>query len=131
MRPLVLLIDDHDDSLAVCGSCLEHCGYGVLLARTPDEGIALAREHSPDVIVTELFRRTQVGWYTPETFQGDSRTRHIPVLGLSAWCLDDDRRRALASGCAHFLAKPITPSMLSSAISVLVDLSEPLPPMPN
>lgn len=127
----ILLIDDHEDSLVVYRTVLEFHGYVVFIARTPDEGIALARESSPDVIVTELFRRTDSGgWYTPEALRRDPRTQSVPIVALSTSCLPEDRQRAEKSGCTHFLAKPITPSSLAQAISVLTDLPAELSPSP-
>lgn len=122
MPASVLLIDDDEDSIVVYRRVLTHYGYTVLVARNPDEGIALASAASPDVIVAELFRRTESGgWYTLEALRDDSRTRSIPIISVSASCMPDDRRRAEDSGCVGFLAKPVSPSRLFHAISALVN----------
>lgn len=123
MPPSVLLIDDDEDSITVYRSVLTHYGCTVFVARSPDEGIALAMTSSPDVIVTELFRRTEGGgWYTPEALRGDARTRSIPIISVSASCMPDDRHRAEKSGCAAFLPKPVSPSRLFRAVSALVNV---------
>lgn len=127
----VLLIDNDEDSLLVYHTVLEHHGHIILIARSPDEGIAIAQEAVPDVIVTELFRRTDSGgWYTPERLRSDPPIRTVPIIALSASCLPDDRLRAAVSGCTHFLAKPITPTSLLQAVSVLTGFTCESVPIP-
>ena len=118
--PAILLIDDHEDSLIVYSTMLRHLGYRVLLAQTPDEGIRLARESRPALIFTGLFRRTETGWYTPEQLRADERTRSIPLVALTARSDMEDRSHARASGCDHFLTKPVHPSQLAAAVEVVL-----------
>jgi two-component system, cell cycle response regulator DivK len=108
----ILLVDADEDSLAVYSAILNHLGFRVVMARAADDGVRVAREVLPDLIFSDLFIRTKAGWLPIEELRSDGRTSHIPVVALTARVLEEDKARALASGCARFLMKPIQPSEL-------------------
>jgi len=88
-----------------------------LIARRPDlrllgaqeatRGIALAREHHPDVILLDINLPGINGLQALKILQEDPVTRHIPVLALSANAMPRDIERGLAAGFCHYLTKPI------------------------
>jgi len=88
-----------------------------LIARRPDmrlfgaedamRGIALAREHLPDVILLDINLPGISGLQALKILQEDPATRHIPVLALSANAMPRDIERGLAAGFVRYLTKPI------------------------
>jgi CheY-like chemotaxis protein len=88
-----------------------------LVARRPDmrlfgaedamRGIALAREHQPDVILLDINLPGINGLQALKILQEDEGTRHIPVLALSANAMPRDIERGLAAGFFRYLTKPI------------------------
>jgi CheY-like chemotaxis protein len=88
-----------------------------LVARRPDmrlfgaedamRGIALAREHQPDVILLDINLPGINGLQALKILQEDEHTQHIPVLALSANAMPRDIERGLAAGFFRYLTKPI------------------------
>jgi CheY-like chemotaxis protein len=100
----VLLIDPDRDSRVIYSMLLDHSGYRVVVTSEMEEGVRVAREERPTLILTELFVRTAHGWTILEALRGDEATAAIPIIALSAHALPDDRRRAWLADV--FLSKP-------------------------
>jgi PAS domain S-box-containing protein len=79
-------------------------------------GIALAREHQPDVILLDINLPGINGLQALKILQEDERTRHIPVLALSANAMPRDIERGLAAGFFRYLTKPIRVSEFMDAL---------------
>jgi CheY-like chemotaxis protein len=112
----ILLIEDHRDSREVYGAMLRYSGYRVVEAKDGGEGVRLAQEHRPDVILMDLQLPLVDGWRATEVLKADPETAHIPVIAVSAHAHQWDRERAIAAGCDGFLAKPYEPSRLVQEI---------------
>ncbi len=116
----ILLIDADNDSLEIYSAMLRHLGYLVATARSQEEGLLRARERVPDLILSELFDRSETGWRPLEALRDDPVTGGIPVIALTARVLEEDRARAKASGCIRFLMKPMQPSELGMVVDDLL-----------
>ena len=104
---LVLIVDDNEKNRILAGEVLRAAGFRTLEAGTAAEGIAIATEHLPDVILMDLQLPDMDGAEAAQCLADGTRTAGIPVVALSAHRLepDDDRFRAL--GFAGYLQKPI------------------------
>lgn len=113
----VLLIEDDRDSREVYGTALRHSGYRVLEATDGGEGIRLAREHRPDVIVMDLGLPGVDGWRATETLKANPATADIPVIAVTVHVHEFYRARTQAVGCDSFLDKPCSPTRLLGEIT--------------
>jgi len=105
----VLLVDSHEDSRAIYTVILEHHGFGVVSARSPEEGARLARERRPDLIFVEYGYPSQHAVRLAAVLRGDLRTERIPLVALSTSPSEEERDRALACGFTAYLVKPCAP----------------------
>jgi CheY-like chemotaxis protein len=80
---------------------------------TAPEGIALARERRPDLILLDLQLRDGSGWDVLSRLRGDPALNEIPVILTT---VDDDRRRGLVAGASEHLTKPLTQEKLLHAL---------------
>ena len=108
--PLVLIVDDNDKTLKLHRDVLRAGGFRTLEAATAGEGIALATEYAPDVILMDLGLPDMDGRDAARALAEDVRTDRIPVVALSATTLEEGGDRFLAAGFAGFLEKPISVS---------------------
>ena len=113
----ILLIEDDRDSRWVYGTALRHAGCHVLEAADGGEGILMAREHQPDLIVMDLGLPTMDGWTATETIKSDPEIRRIPVVAITVHVQDFYRGRAQVVGCDSFLDKPCSPTRLLGEIT--------------
>ena len=105
----ILLVEDHEDNRIVYSTILEHYGYTVVLAGDGAEGVRLARERRPDLILMDVSIPVMDGWEATRTLKADPETASIPVIALTAHALASDQERATEVGCDGYLAKPVEP----------------------
>jgi two-component system, cell cycle response regulator DivK len=107
-RPLVLIVDDNEKNLKLARELLRAAGFGTLGAATGDEGIALADEHLPDVILMDLRLPDMAGTEAARTLGHGARTAQIPIVAMSALPLEGSPDWIEATGFAGYLKKPIS-----------------------
>jgi PAS domain S-box-containing protein len=79
----VLVVDDEKDSRVLIAHYLEEFGCEVLTASGGEQGLALAREHSPDLITLDLIMPEPTGWEVLKRIKADPELRRIPVVVVS------------------------------------------------
>jgi two-component system, cell cycle response regulator DivK len=105
--PLVLIVDDNQKNLKLARDVLRAAGLRTLEAESGADGMALAAEHLPDVILMDLRLPDMNGTDAVRTLGEGARTARIPVVALSALPFDGDGDWVLAAGFAGYLEKPI------------------------
>lgn len=109
----ILIVEDNYDNRAIYTVALEIAGFEVIEAHNGEEGVQLARERSPDLIIMDLSMPVLDGWGAVKKLKSDPGTAHIPVLALSAHVvLNGDYRRSKEAGFAAYLTKPVEPKQV-------------------
>jgi CheY-like chemotaxis protein len=103
----ILCVEDNDDNIYVVKNRLERAGFTVMVAIDGDQGIAMATEQQPDLILMDLSLPVLDGWEATRRIKASSATKHIPIIALSAHAMSGDREKALAAGCDDFETKPL------------------------
>jgi two-component system, cell cycle response regulator DivK len=103
----ILLVEDNEPSRDALGRRLMRRGYMVLPAVNGQQGVTLARDSMPDLILMDLGLPVMDGWEATRQLKGDATTQGIPIIVLSAHAMTDDRDLALAAGGDDFDSKPI------------------------
>jgi len=114
-RPVVLVVDDNDDTRAMYAHLLTAAGFEVKLAANGDEALAAAAE-GPGVIIMDLAMPGLNGWEATRRLKTGERTKDIPIIVLTAHSLDHYREVAVAAGCDAFLSKPCSIDELVAAV---------------
>lgn len=104
---LVLIIDDNDRNRKLAGDVLRVAGLRTLEAVTALEGVALAAEHQPDVILMDLRLPDLDGTEAARMLRTGPRTAGIPVVAVTALRVDGDGAWLVDAGFAGWIAKPI------------------------
>jgi CheY-like chemotaxis protein len=119
--PLVLVVDDDRDTLEMYSLSLELAGMRALTAMTAEDAVALAIEHQPDVVVTDLLLRgNATGSDLCRSLRQDPRTAHIPAVLMTGSSRKTDADDAQAAGCAEVRLKPYLPDALVRDIRTMV-----------
>jgi CheY-like chemotaxis protein len=114
--PLVLVVDDYAEGREVCAEYLAFRGYRVVTAEDGVDALAKTREMLPDVILMDLSLPRLDGWEASRQIKADERTRHIPIIALTAHALSSARDRALEAGCESVVTKPCLPRDLEAEV---------------
>lgn len=120
--PVVLMVDDHVDSLEIYEILLRTTGFTPLTARTAEDAFAQACAGRPEVVVADVTLPGASGVELVRRLRADARTRDAGVIVLTGHGAEQMRREAEAAGCDRFLLKPCLPDVLTSGIRELVDL---------
>ena len=105
---LILIVEDNDKNLKLVRDILRFKGYRTLEAATARQGISLAGEHRPDLILMDIQLPDMDGGTALTQLRGEPRTADIPVVALTAQAMGGDRERLLGAGFDGYLAKPIS-----------------------
>jgi DNA-binding response OmpR family regulator len=104
--PKILVVDDEADLVSVLRFGLEVEGFEVISASDGEQGLSLARERSPALMLLDLMLPKLDGYKVCRALKFDERYRTMPIFILSARSGDDDRRLALEMGADAFITKP-------------------------
>jgi two-component system, cell cycle response regulator DivK len=107
-HPLVLIVDDNEKNLKLTRDVLRAAGFGTLEAANGAEGIALATEHLPDVILMDLRLPDMDGADAAHELGHAAQTARIPVVALSSLPLEGGGDWLRDTGFAGYLEKPIS-----------------------
>jgi len=105
--PLVLIVDDNDRNRKLARDVLRMAGLRTLEAATAAEGIAIASEHLPNVILMDLRLPDLDGTGAARLLRSEPRTARIPVVAMTALPLDDRDDWLFDAGFAGYIVKPI------------------------
>jgi len=105
---LVLIVDDNGKNVKLARDVLRFAGFRTLEARTGEEGVSLAAEHLPDVILMDIRLPDMEGTAALRQLKAEERTACIPVVAVTSFAMKGDRERFLAEGFDGYLEKPIS-----------------------
>ena len=115
----ILYVDDNDDNVYVLKNRLTRAGHTIIVAGDGAEGVAMAAQEQPDLILMDLGLPVLDGWEATRRIKAAPETQHIPVIALTAHAMTGDREKALAAGCDDFDTKPVELSRLLGKIKAL------------
>jgi len=104
--PTILYIDDTENNRILVARRLERKGYRALTAVSAEEGLALARSESPDLILMDMGMPDVDGWTATRRIKADPKLCSVPVIALTAHAMQGDREKALEAGCDDYETKP-------------------------
>jgi CheY-like chemotaxis protein len=103
----VLIVEDNDVLREMFRRRLLRRGYEILLAVDGEEGVLLASEFVPELILLDMSLPGKNGWAIAKELKSEKRTKDIPVIAITAHAMRGDREKALQAGCDHYVTKPI------------------------
>lgn len=120
MRTKILIIEDNETNLELAATLLELKGFTVISARTAEDGLRLAQQVLPDLILMDFSLPGMDGLAATRNLRANPVTRHLAVIGLSANAMKGDEEIALNAGCNGYLTKPINTRTFVSTIESFI-----------
>jgi two-component system cell cycle response regulator DivK len=103
----ILVVEDTPANLALARKLLKADDHDVLAATTAHAGIALARQHAPDLVLMDIGLPDMDGWDALTVIRQDPKTAGLRVVAFTAHAMVGDEERALDAGFDGYLSKPI------------------------
>jgi two-component system cell cycle response regulator DivK len=104
---LVLIVEDNEKNLKLVRDVLQVKGYATLEAGTAEEGIRLAHERKPDLILMDIHLPGMNGIDALKILRADAATAAIPVIAVTASVMQQDRKQITEAGFDAYVGKPI------------------------
>ena len=118
--PKILLVEDNELNRDMLSRRLKRTGFSVVAAVDGPEGIRMAREERPDLILMDVALGEMDGWQATLAIKADPELALTPIVALTAHALESDRRRSVEVGCADFDTKPVDYPRLLEKIEKLL-----------
>jgi CheY-like chemotaxis protein len=103
----ILVVEDNDMNRDMLSRRLSRKGFDVINAVDGQQGISLAIDEKPDLILMDMSLPVMDGWEATRLLKAKEQTRDIPIIGLSAHAMSGDREKALNAGCDDYETKPV------------------------
>jgi two-component system cell cycle response regulator DivK len=104
---LVLIVEDNEKNLKLVRDILQVKGYRTLEAGTAEQGLALAGEHRPDLILMDIQLPDLDGVAALKRLRSEPATASIPAVALTAFAMKEDQERFMTAGFDGYVMKPI------------------------
>ncbi|MFL5805681.1 MAG: response regulator [Roseiflexaceae bacterium] len=116
----ILLVEDDSTNRDMISRYLRLLGYRIVVALDGMQAVTLAQTERPDLILMDMRLPVMDGWEATRRIKAAPATRSIPVVALTAYAMDDERRRCLEAGCDDYETKPLEfPRLLEKIRSIL------------
>src|SRR5262245_25806281 len=117
---LILIVEDNDKNRKLVRDLLQVKGYRTVESETAEEGLRLAREHRPALVLMDIQLPGMNGIEALQHLRADEATRAIPVMAVTASAMTQDRQKILAAGFDAYQSKPINVKEFIDAVAALL-----------
>jgi two-component system, cell cycle response regulator DivK len=119
-KPVILVVDDFDDTRLLLRTWLERKGFEVIEAANGLEAISQAETNLPDLIIMDLEMPELDGLAATRKIRNVKELEKVPVLAVSAYGAEQFRDDAIAAGCDEYVSTPFEPDDLEQLIRSFV-----------
>lgn len=135
----LLVIDDHPETVKLVSMSLRRHGYEVIGAQSGAEGIALAEETMPDLVLLDLMMPDMDGFEVCRLMRANPALKGMPIIMFTAKTQVEDKLTGFAAGADDYLSKPTRPAELTRRIEAILarfapqegnEAETPAPPAP-
>ncbi len=116
----VLVIEDNSTNMKLVRTLLQLGEYDVIEAVNAETGIEMAKKNQPDLILMDIQLPGIDGFEATKILKASPHTAHIPIIALTSYAMDGDKKKAKEAGCDGYIAKPIDTRIFLSQIANFV-----------
>ncbi|MGR8920928.1 MAG: response regulator [Gammaproteobacteria bacterium] len=119
----ILVVEDNEMNMKLARDVLEARGYETLEAGTGEDGVAMAGEHQPDLVLMDIQLPGIDGVEAFRRLRDAPQTAHIPIIAFTASVMVSDKSRLTDAGFDAFLSKPIELKSFLDTIAAVLERS--------
>ena len=116
----ILIVEDVELNIDLLTQLLED-DYELVIARDGEQGVQLAQQEQPALILMDMSLPVIDGWEATRRLRAQAAFASLPIIGLSAHAMSGDEAKALEAGCTAYLTKPINDELLLSKLAELLE----------
>jgi two-component system cell cycle response regulator DivK len=122
---LILIVEDNEKNMKLVRDVLQVKGYSTLEAVTAEDGIKLAMEHKPDLVLMDIHLPGMNGIEALGVLRADPSTASIPVIAVTASVMQQDRKLITDAGFEAYVGKPINLKEFLDAVRGMLEMKRP------
>ncbi|NRA65093.1 MAG: response regulator [Pseudobacteriovorax sp.] len=112
----ILIVEDNELNRDMLGRRLSRRGYDISTVENGQKALDFLNENLVDLIVMDMRMPVMDGWIATEKIKANELTKDLPIIGLSANAMQEDKEKALKAGCCEYETKPVDFSRLVGLI---------------
>jgi len=118
---LILIVEDNEKNRKLVRDVLQHTGYKTLEAETGEDGVRLAQESRPALVLMDIQLPGMNGIEALGRLRADAKTKKIPVIAVTASAMTHDRAKIMSAGFDGYQSKPINVKEFLVAVREMLD----------
>ena len=116
MSKRILIIEDQEDNRTILRDLLTAAGYELIEAVDGEEGVKLAQQEKPDLILMDIQLPGIDGYEATRRIRAVPALAAVPIIAVTSYALSGDEAKTRAAGCDGYVAKPFSPRQLLAKI---------------
>ncbi|MCG2722116.1 MAG: response regulator [Thermodesulfovibrionales bacterium] len=120
MPQKILIVEDNENNRRLVRDVLVYHGYETIEAENGGEGIKMAKELQPALILMDIQMPLMNGYEATKILKNDPHTKHIKIVAVTSFAMMGDREQILKSGADDYIAKPVDTRALPEIVKKLL-----------
>ena len=116
MSKRILIVEDQEDNRTILRDVLSTVGYELIEALNGEDGVKLAQNERPDLILMDIQLPKMNGYEATQQIKSIAELKTVPIIAVTSYALSGDEAKARAAGCDGYIAKPFSPRELLAKI---------------
>lgn len=116
MSKKILVVEDTEDNRQILRDLLGMAGYQMVEAHDGAQGVAMATEHRPDLILMDIQMPVMDGYEATRRIKADPALKAIPIVAVTSYALSGDEAKTREAGCDSYIAKPYSPRQMLAKV---------------
>ena len=116
MSKRILIVEDQEDNRTILRDALSTVGYELIEALNGEDGVKLAQNERPDLILMDIQLPKMNGYEATQQIKSIAELKTIPIIAVTSYALSGDEVKARAAGCDGYIAKPFSPRELLAKV---------------
>lgn len=116
MSQRILVVEDNEDNRRIMRDLLTASGYAVIEALTGEEGVRLALEERPDLVLMDIQLPVMDGYEATRRIKSQAGAAAPPIVAVTSYALSGDDKKAFEAGCDGYVTKPFSPRVLLATV---------------
>ncbi|MFC4723201.1 response regulator [Geojedonia litorea] len=121
MKPSVLIIEDNEQNMYMLSYLLEQSNYNIIQAYNGEDGIRLACDKQPEVILLDIQLPDMDGYEICNKLSFDGLSKKTIIIAVTSYAMGGDKERAFEAGADGYIEKPINPETFVSQMEQIIN----------
>ncbi len=116
MPKKILVVEDTEDNRQILRDLLGMAGYDMVEAHDGAQGVAMAAEHKPDLILMDIQMPVMDGYEATRRIKAIPELKATPIVAVTSYALSGDEQKTRDAGCDAYIAKPYSPRQMLAKV---------------